>query len=219
MAEVPTRGSNPLRGLAALAVLVLTGQTLAMVPQQHQTGIFVEDPGQSGAEALSRLESTMMQPDTQGTMGAAMTGGLGGVETAGMLEGERAARRVEPGVSFQFHFEEKSKRMPKMPTNLDEALENTWDTSSLPPTANAPKEFGLIKLEVKEGNRSASLGKAGGLMGGRGKPKGLVECVVEEIAPNTYRVKPKAPLAPGEYAFVYLDQGGGFVWDFGVGDR
>lgn len=203
-------------GATLALVVALAGLLHAQAPGR-QTGIYLEAAGKSDEAALVRLESNMMQPEQKGMLGATLTGGLMGVESIGVLEGPRADLRLETGASsFQFLFEAKGKRMPKMPTNLDEALENTWDTSSMPPTADSPKDFGLIKLEVKDDSRRVSMGKVGGLTGGRGKPKGLIECTVQEIGPNTYRVKPKTPLADGEYAFVYLEQGGGFAWDFGV---
>ncbi|MCC7034871.1 MAG: hypothetical protein IT179_18760 [Acidobacteria bacterium] len=206
-----------IAGVVASALALGAGVAALAQEPERQSGIYLEVPGKTGDEALVRMEASMMQPETKGMLGATLTAGLKGVEQFGVLEDEESALRLETGaVSFQFHFLPKGKRTPKVPSSLEEMIENMGDMSDLPPMADSPGEFGLIGLDVVDGTRRANMGKVGGIMRSRGKPKNLIEFTVKEIGKDTYRVTPKSPLPPGEYVFVYQSQAGGYVWDFGV---
>lgn len=59
-----------------------------------------------------------------------------------------------------------------------------------------------------------------GKVGTTSKPKGAVECTQERLAQGAYRLQPKSPLEPGEYAFVFMNAMGAAgrmtMGDFGL---
>ncbi len=84
---------------------------------------------------------------------------------------------------------------------------------SIPAMVKGPQDFALVKLTVANENREAHFGAAGA-----SRPKDAVDVTVDNVGPRTFRLKPRHPLPPGEYAF-YIRMGNspaGPAWDFGV---
>jgi hypothetical protein len=87
---------------------------------------------------------------------------------------------------------------------------------SIPSMAKGPQDFALVKLTVANEGREAQFGSPGA-----SHAKDAVDFTVEKLVPGAFRVKPRHPLAPGEYAF-YMRMGNapmGQAWDFGVDQK
>jgi hypothetical protein len=84
-----------------------------------------------------------------------------------------------------------------------------------PPQAHRADEFVLVRLQPKGDTREGHVG--GHERGSKSVSKDAVPFTSEPLAPGEFRVTPKDPLGPGEYAFYYAAQGpGGQLFDFGV---
>jgi hypothetical protein len=89
----------------------------------------------------------------------------------------------------------------------------------------APAEMALVRLDPGKNDRNLKIGSGsrvpyGGSSSSRGiRSEDIVEVDAERDSRGFYRVKPRAPLAPGEYGFVSTRDGGsprGSIYDFGV---
>jgi hypothetical protein len=89
----------------------------------------------------------------------------------------------------------------------------------------APNDLPLVRLDPGKSDRNLKVGGGsrvpyGGSTTTRGiRGEDLVDVDVERDSRGFYRVKPKAPLAPGEYGFVVTHGGspmGSSIYDFGV---
>ena len=90
---------------------------------------------------------------------------------------------------------------------------------------SAPAEMALVRLDPGKNDRNLKIGSGsrvpyGGSSSSRGiRSEDMVEVDAERDSRGFYRVKPRAPLAPGEYGFVSTRDGGsprGSIYDFGV---
>jgi hypothetical protein len=74
------------------------------------------------------------------------------------------------------------------------------------PIAKEGKEFSIVRLTLKEGDREMDA------------KKGRIPVAIEKVAEKMFRIKPSKPLEPGEYAicFEYSGMATGQVWEFAV---
>ncbi len=88
-----------------------------------------------------------------------------------------------------------------------------------------PNEMPLVRLEPGQDDRNLKIGSGsrvpyGGGSSRRGiRGEDMVDVDAERDSRGFYRIRPRAPLAPGEYGFVSTRGGGsvgGSVYDFGV---
>ena len=89
----------------------------------------------------------------------------------------------------------------------------------------APNEMPLVRLDPGKNDRNLKVGSgssvpyAGGTSRRGIRSEDMVEVDAERDSRGFYRVRPRAPLAPGEYGFAAARGGGGQVsgiYDFGV---
>ena len=89
----------------------------------------------------------------------------------------------------------------------------------------APAEFALVRLDPGKNDRNLKIGSGsrvpyGGSSSSRGiRSEDVVDVDAQRDSRGFYRIKPRAPLAPGEYGFVATRDGGsprGSIYDFGV---
>jgi hypothetical protein len=101
--------------------------------------------------------------------------------------------------AFLFRFPPK-----KMPTTPSEMMELSGE-DALPFGTKHPKDFILGQPTVEGDTRIFDTGKIQ-----------KIKFEIEQLKPDTFRVRVLAPLAPGEYAF-YMSQAGGvpmMIWSF-----
>jgi hypothetical protein len=88
-----------------------------------------------------------------------------------------------------------------------------------------PSEMPLVKLDPGKNDRNLKVGSGsrvlyGGSTSTRGiRGEDMIEVDAERDSRGFYRVKPRAPLAPGEYGFVATRGGspmGSSIYDFGI---
>jgi hypothetical protein len=171
---------------------------------KRESGIYLEAAETGGKDEPKRLDAEMPQMQAEG-MGASMaTMGFKRPKMISKLGGDKAALRVGPQSTFLFVFG--SGGRPSRQDMMDNPMLAMGATSNLPPNTSSPKEYALIILAVADGERVFDSGK--------GKQ---IKCAVENVQPKVFRIKPEAPLPPGEYGFTYLQNGmASMVWDFGV---
>jgi hypothetical protein len=181
---------------------------------ERKSGIYVEVPGKTGDAAFIRL--TPIEPLTaagQMSMNPATAMGFGSTPIHATYSGAKAAIRVSSdGASFEFRLADP---LPKKgPKSMADVAAMADALEGLPPDAKKAQDFFLVRFKVNGGQREAQVGQVG--RGYSGKSKDAVEFVSEVLGPKAFRVKPKAPLPPGEYGFYFGPQTGSQVWDFGV---
>ena len=90
---------------------------------------------------------------------------------------------------------------------------------------SAPNEMALVRLDPGKNDRNLKIGSGsrvpyGGSTSSRGpRSEDMVDVDAERDSRGFYRIKPRAPLAPGEYGFVSTRDSGavrGSIYDFGV---
>lgn len=153
---------------------------------------FYADLGEGKSPRLQAL-STARVTNVRGGGGAlrALSGGLAGSKNVNYrVAGQAATLRVSNTATFYYY--------------------------SSPYAPMDPSSLILLKLAKKGKEREYTAATAGGPGGMRGS-QGDVELTAETAAPGIYRLRPKNPLAPGEYALAATAfTGPGQVYDFGV---
>jgi hypothetical protein len=209
--------SDSTRPVAIGAVLLLVGAAAtAQAPPPRPAGIYLEVPGKSGDDAVIKIHGAFAtEMKTKGMAGMMLTGGLKKAGMVGVLAGAAATVRAAGGdVAFDFYFDQRAGSSPMSMTPEDAMKMMGGD--GMPMMAHRAEEFMLIRLTPKENEREAQLGA----VGSTGKSKDAVPCAFQTLAPGIFRVRPKDPLPPGEYAFTFVSQGGGGqLWDFGVDSK
>ena len=207
---------------AVAAALALMGAVaIAHAAAPTSPGIYVEAPGKSGEDSMVKLRSVMVRETKQtGLAKTMLTGGLLKGTVLQTISGASATVRVPSGeVAFDFYLN------PKDPASMQsmnpmEAAQQMMSEGGLPgsgdwmPTsATKADEFLLVRLKPGGDARTAQFPTG---IGAHSKDE--VPCGIEKIGDNAYRVRPRSPLGPGEYAFTYSPQGGpgGQYWDFGI---
>lgn len=209
----------PLLTVAAAAVIVpilgpATGQ--AQTPEARQPGIYLVTPGASG-ETLLRLRGSMpAEFKTKGLMKMMITQGLSRASFEAQLGGPVAdIRTSDRAVTFYFYFDSNAGQSSAAIDPM--AALSALSGDGMPPQARSAGDFTLIRLKVSDGRRIADMGK----VGNTGSPKNAVPVAVERLAQGEYKLQPKKPLDPGEYAFCVVSGTGpgGVLWDFGIDDK
>jgi hypothetical protein len=204
--------------VASFASIIAMAGTLGVIANAQEqavpsSGIFV----QSGAgQAEVRLPSTRFEIKTSGVGKSMATMGLAKPQMQGAFAGPKAYTRIAGDATFRFQIDQKpAGASQNMSPQEMMAMMNGGD-GGIPPTAKGPQDFALVKLTVVDENREAHFGSAGA-----SHPKDAVDVTVENLGPGAFRVKPRHPLEPGEYAF-YVRMGNspmGQAWDFGVDQK
>jgi hypothetical protein len=139
--------------------------------------------------------------------------GLSKPQMRGSLSGPRADTRVAEDVSFRFQFDQRGGNSPQNMTMADMMSSMNGGDGSIPSMAKSPQDFALVKLTSAGERREAQFGSPGS-----SRSKDAVDFAVEDLGGHAFRVKPRHPLPPGEYAF-FMRMGNtpmGQAWDFGV---
>jgi hypothetical protein len=211
--RVPGAFQMPQIRMASLMAILAAGTLTVFADAQDQkpaSGIFVEA---ADSQPGARLPSARFDIRETGVGKSMATMGLAKPQMEGTLTGPKADTRVAGDATFRFQFSGQSGN-PSADMSLQSmmGMMNGGD-GSIPSMAKGPQDLALIKLTPADENRQARFGTPGS-----SRAKDAVDVVAEKIGPNTYRVKPRHPLPPGEYAF-YVRMGNapaGQAWDFGV---
>lgn len=203
-----------------VSILAMAGTFAFVAHAQEQekaaaptSGIFVET---AGGQQEVKLPSTRFDTKATGLGKSMATMGFTKPQMEGELAGPKAYTRLASNATFRVQLEPQSGGSAQ---NMSpEAMMGMMGTmfggdGSIPPMARNPQDFALVKLTVADEARQAHFGAAGA-----SRPKNAVDVAVDILGPNAFRVKPKRPLEPGEYAF-YVRMGNspmGPAWDFGV---
>lgn len=216
---------------AAWSGLAAQAQRAAGAPPAHDPGIYLVTAGKSGGEDLVKLHGSMMQLNQPRPNMAKMMFGGSMPNASGELVGENADYRItDTSPTFVFYFSANAgqrQSQPPPPPDMNDpnamlAAMRGGQAAMLdapPQQAKSAEEFNLVKFDVKDGKRSADLGKIGEAKG-VGKSKNKVGATVERVQQGVYRVH-ASNLQPGEYGFYWAGgggggQGGGSFWDFGI---
>lgn len=150
---------------------------------------------------------------TSNVLGSALTGGLSKAKMkATIMNAEAAIRTTDAAVEFYFVFE-------KSEASLGGAA-NGWSAD-----LTSPNEFKLLRLDKKASRREVTTASVGAFSAQSGTDdKAVVSFTFIRVKSGLYRVIPKEPLIPGEYAFFPPSMGGqgtagagmGKIFDFGV---
>lgn len=207
--------------LAGAMISALSAVTAQSPDQQaaakHPAGIYIVDSGAGSSENLVRIVGARPQEMKTTGMGKMMlTGGLLKGAMVVVLAGPTADVRVAAASpTFYFYFDS----APASPSaDPMAAFSQMMGGDAMPPGAKTAADFTLVRLSLTNEGRQANLGKVGA---SGSKPKDSVACVQERLAQGAYRLRPKEPLQPGEYAFFFGNSmgpaaGGMTAWDFGV---
>ena len=200
-----------------VSIIAMAGTLAVIAHAQGQpapsSGIFVE----AGAgQAEVRLPSTRFEIKTTGVGKSMATMGLSKPQMQGAFAGPKAYTRIASDATFRFQIDQKPAGASQNMSPMDMMAMMNGGDGGIPPMAKGPQDFALVKLTVADENREASFGAAGA-----SHPKDAVDVTVENLGPGAFRMKPRHPLEPGEYAF-YVRMGNspmGQAWDFGVDQK
>ncbi len=201
---------NRLRAwaLASAAVVTAVGGARAGAPEtpKRDPGVYLATKNADGQEAVTRLRGGQAaDTQTHGIAKSMLTYGLSKPTMSIELPGTTADIHTSGAPVFYLYLNAPQK-------NPDaSALFAQMMSGDMMPLSGRAGDFTLVLTTVTENGRYIDLGKIGS-----NKPKGRVDIVLERLEQSVYRVKPKKPLAPGEYAFVFAGGMGGTAWDFAV---
>jgi hypothetical protein len=199
-------------------MLLIAGAVLAMGPAIHaRAAAAAHDPGLyvSKGDTLTKIKSVMISDVRQKGIGKSiLTQGFSKPTMEGHVPGGQASLRLPSGdVSFVAYLDPNADAKAQQ-MSIADAMNHAMGGGSgdgMPGTVKTGKDLGLSHLRQDGDERICPIKTNGSLVEG-------VEFVVEKIGTNDYKLTLKAPLAPGEYAFVVPKlAGGGQYWDFGVG--
>jgi len=204
---------------ASFVSIIATAGTLGIIAHAQEkaappsSGIFVEA---AGGQTELRLPSTRFELKTTSIGKSMATMGMMKPQQQGAFGGAKAPTRLPGDATFRFQLEEKppSASQNMSPQEMMAMMGGGGD--GLPSMAKGPQDFALVKLTVVNDNREAHFGSVGS-----SHAKDTVDVTVENLGPHAFRVKPKHPLEPGEYAFYIRMQNSptGQAWDFGVDQK
>jgi hypothetical protein len=186
-----------------------------MVP--HDSGIYLYTKDRDGKPQMIVLERAAYQgAKSSGMFGTAITHGIVKAKSRAMINGPHAGIQVnETSPTFYFYFDDKQAGLGK----------TYFGVGSL----SNPKQFVLLKLEVKKSDRETVIGKFSEWGSSSGADAGAtVPFKAERIRTGLYKVTVDA-MQPGEYCF-YASSGrttaagpiavstttGSDIFDFGV---
>jgi hypothetical protein len=150
---------------------------------------------------------------TSNALGSALTGGLSKAKMKAVIGGAEAALRTsDANAEFYFVFEKSAATLG--------SSNNSWYAA-----LTSPNQFKLLRLDRKTSNREVTTASVGAFSAQSGTDeKAVVRFTFVRLKPGVYRVIPKDPLPPGEYAFFPAAVGGqgtagagmSQIFDFGV---
>lgn len=177
----------------------------------HEAGIYMYYKTSGGKQQLTELEPTVYtQGKSGGVFQSAMTYGIAKVKWKAVVRSPHASiRTTDPDVVFYFYFEEKGAGLSHSASTL-----------------STPNEFTLLRFDVKKDERETTVMQANAFGSQSGtQDNASVQFTFEKIRPGVYKVKPNAPMQPGEFGFLSSQTGGAFapgaatankVFDFGI---
>jgi hypothetical protein len=198
------------------AGLLAGAGVVAQESAKQKPGIYLAAPGKAGE--MTRLVGARPHVETRGIGKTMLTQGFSKPSEYATLDGTGAdIRTKETAPEFYFYFDAGSSQPdPNNPAASMSQMASMMSGDSLPPGARTASDFVLVKFTLAKDAREVEVGKAGS----NSKSKSAIDCVIERLAQGAYKLHPKDPLKPGEYAFYYnSSQGGGAsspLWDFGV---
>jgi hypothetical protein len=152
-------------------------------------GVYLLDES-GGARRLVRIDPTgANQAKSGGVIGYALSGGLISASVKAVIPGGTARTHAANGAPvFLFRVDQSGSTVFSGPMG----------------TGVTPNDFSLIRLIAKDGRREARVGSMniGGVKAGV-MDKDRIGFRYDEVARGVYRVTPEAPLAAGEYGFLY----------------
>jgi hypothetical protein len=207
-----------IRILSFVAPIAVAGTLVVPAIAQEQkapsSGIYVEA---AGSQSEVRLPSARFDIRETGIGKSMATMGFTKPQMHGVLNSPTATTRVAPDATFRIQLSQPPATPPQNMSPQEAVasmmgMMNGGD-GSIPSTAKGPNDFALVKLTAASDSREANFGAAGAT-----RPKDEVDVTFETLGQGAFRVKPRHPLAPGEYA-LYVRMGNspaGPAYDFGV---
>ena len=155
----------------------------------HAAGVYLLNEWSNSAKAIKIDASSANLAKTGGFFGYALTGGLASMSVKAVIPGGTA--RAHAGVTqptFYFYVDQTGTNIFSGPMGV----------------SVTPNEFSLVRLAAKGGRREARVGSMNiGSMKTGVMDKDRIGFAYDQVAPGVYKVKPSAPLTPGEYGFLY----------------
>ncbi len=152
----------------------------------HDPGIYMYTR-ERGVPKMVLIEPTFYsQGKTGGFLASSLTYGIAKIKTKAVVPGAHASlTSSDGGVAFYFYFEESSGA-------------KSFGGSS------TPSEYTLLKFDVTKNSRETVTmqGNAFGMSHGTDE-KANTGFNSTKLKPGVFKVTPSAPLAPGEYCFLY----------------
>jgi hypothetical protein len=151
----------------------------------HDPGIYMYIK-QNGVPKMILVEPTFYsQGKTGGFLASSMTYGLAKIKTKAVVPGPHASLTTsDSGVAFYFYFEATGAK--------------SFGGSS------TPSEYTLVKFDVTKNTRETVTGQMNVLGSSHGTDeKANTGFNSTKLKPGVFKVIPSAPLAPGEYCFLY----------------
>jgi hypothetical protein len=153
----------------------------------HDAGIYLYAKTVGGPQMIQLEPTAYTEGKTSGVLASALTNGIAKVKWLAVIRGTKAeVRCTDPSPVFYFYFEENN------------------DGQGHSPFANSsPNEFTIQRFDVKENSRETVVMSANAFGASSGSDdKKTVAFDFVKLRPGVYKVTPKVPLAPGEYAFI-----------------
>jgi hypothetical protein len=172
------------------------------------SGIYLYSDDGKGPAFLLLEPTVYTATKTGGAFKTAMTYGIAKMSVKASVRGAQASIGTsDSSAEFYFVFENKQTQL---------GASSPWGGAS------SPNEFSLIRFDVKSSTREVIVGQANAYGAQSGtQDKANVEFTSTRLAPGTYHVVPKAPLADGQYAFIVGGSAtaatlGNRLFDFGI---
>jgi hypothetical protein len=209
-------------------IAVLTAGTFSLGAQDESAsrdpGIYMATAGQTPPQYAMVHVHSVSDTHQTGAAKTTMTMGLTGMNMSVDVGGAKAPLRAASGdVVFLIQLNtppKPGKGGNQPPPDISTVMAQAGRDREMPMGLKSPDSFSLLRASIDGETRHFDLGSQGGkkILGGSRKPKDAVDVSVDKLGPDLFRVKPKSPLGPGEYAFA-ITQAAAQVWDFGVDER
>lgn len=169
----------------------------------HPTGVYLLADWVAEPKMIRLDPTTANQTKTGGMLGYALSGGIAPINMKSVIPNDKArVRAARPKPEFYFYFDEANSSLSGGANN------GSWLTGNTT-TVTSSNEFSLIRFQVKKDHREARIGSfsiAGAKSGVMDRDR--IPFTYERVAPGVFRATTEAPLAPGEYGFLYSIQAG-----------
>lgn len=161
-------------------------------------------------DVLSKIYPSVFSGQKTNTLGSALSYGLASSDIKSTISNSESDCKIKDDTpEFMFYFG----------SNSNDDLSNWWFYA-----ASSPREFVLVRLDVKKKKREMKVGSVNIYSGSKIEiaERHLIPFSIDETAPMVFKVYPKQPLEDGEYCFFYqgiIPQGGytnQSVFDFSI---